>query len=52
VLRSAQHRNESGRLLEHEPQAPAFGLELPLDPHLFGDFDDDSYDADRSAVFA
>ena len=52
MLRSAQHRNESGRLLEHELQALAFGLELPLDPHLVRDFDDDGYDAGRPAVFA
>ena len=46
------HRDEAGRLLEHEPQALALGLELPLDPHLVGDFDDDGHDAGRSAVFA
>ncbi len=45
MLGSAQHRNESGRLLEHELQALALGLELPLDPHLVGDFDDDGHDA-------
>jgi hypothetical protein len=52
MLGSAQHRNESGRLLEHEPQALTLGLELPLDPHLVGDFDDYGYDAGRSAIFA
>ena len=52
MLRSAQHSNESGCLLEHEPQALALGLELPLDPHLVGDLNDDGHDAGRSAVLA
>ena len=52
MLGPADHRDEARRLLEHALQALALGLELPLDPHLVRDLDDDRHDADRSAVFA